>query len=148
MVGLGVPPQQKKSTRVTQVLGDVLESVYIAVAQTLDAPAKFRITCVCTEVTPEDTRDVCKWLCLKCQMFCGVALEDVDPCCDECGGELTFYYVFQLTLKDATGSLGVRVCGEFAETLLGGGVPPTDLRTNNIRCVRVYPRVCARGVIV
>jgi hypothetical protein len=146
MVGLGVESanaqRQKKPRRVTQVLGDILEPVSIAVAQTLEAPSKFRLTCACTEVAPDDMKEVCKWLCMECQMFGDVALGDASPCCDECGAELTFYYVLQLTLADATGSLVVRVCGEFAETLIGGGVPPpTDLRSNHIRFVPSRSRV-------
>jgi hypothetical protein len=146
MVGLGAEStnaqRQKKPRRVTQVPGDILEPVSIAVAQTLEAPSKFRLTCACTEVTPDDMKEVCKGLCMECQMFGDVALGDASPCCDECGAELTFYYVLQLTFVDATGSLVVRVCGEFAETLIGGGVPPpTDLRSNHIRFVPSRSRV-------
>lgn len=133
------PPTRAFCTRVTGTSTPAVTPVAVALVES--APKKFRLQCQCTDVLPDDYRDVCRVLCEACGEF--FLLPDVRKgdgdsgsggairSCPKCDRPTTFYYVFCVRLQDASGSIVARVCGTSAETLLGGGVPATDLYANN-----------------
>lgn len=137
--GLATTPEggRRRAVFCTRITGNLPPTVTpVAVALTEVPPQKFRFNCRCVEILPSHVPDVCRALCASCQEF--YLLKDVplDPSsverqCPSCLGSLSYYYIFTVHLQDSSGSIQARVCGNAAEMLLGGGLPPTDLYANN-----------------